>query len=193
MRWVASRRLAGLTVILDQLQDPHNISAVLRSCEIFGVHRVHIVHAVEAEGVLKLNPAVTCGCERWLQVLEYSDTESCLNLVRQAGYRIYVAEPDPGSENLEALDFARPAALVLGAELRGVSGPARAAADAFYHVEMHGFTQSFNVSVAAALSLSIASRRRRACLPAQGDFTPEEQDKLVKEWIKNQMDRRREK
>ncbi|MBI2195235.1 MAG: RNA methyltransferase [Planctomycetes bacterium] len=189
MRSVLGRRLASVTVILDHLQDPHNISAVLRSCEIFGIHYAHVVSPGPAG--LRLNPAVTCGCERWLDFSVYPDTPSCLAAVRRTGYRLYVAQPDAASPDLESLDFSKPVALVLGAELRGVSPEARAAADAFYHVEMHGFTQSFNVSVAAALSLYIASRKRRMHLASAGDLSAEEQEKVFQRWIADQTERRR--
>jgi tRNA (guanosine-2'-O-)-methyltransferase len=189
MREVASQRLKSLSLVLDNLHDPHNISAVLRSCDIFGVQRVHVVHP---EGELEINREVTKGCHRWLDVRLYTDIVTCLRAVKEEGFRLYAADPNPGSQSLAELDFGRPAALILGAEHDGLSPASLELADATYHVEMFGFSQSFNVSVAAALSLYIASRCRRDCLGAKGDLTEEEQESLFQRWVQVHREHRRE-
>jgi len=180
MREVASRRLKGLSVVFDNLHDPHNISAVLRSCDIFGVHRVDVVYP---HGKLKLNREITKGCHRWLDIREHPGIRDCLQAVKDDGFRLYAADPSPASQSIESLDFSEPSALIVGAEHFGLSPESLELADATYHVEMFGFSQSFNVSVAAALSLYVASRRRREALGTDGDLTEEEQELLFQHWV----------
>jgi len=180
MREVASGRLKGLSIVLDNLHDPHNISAVLRSCDIFGVQRVHVAYP---HGKLELKREITTGCHRWLDIREYPDIRSCLQAVKDDGFRLYAADPSPDSQSIEALDFSAPSALVVGAEHFGLSPESLELADATYHVEMFGFSQSFNVSVAAALSLYVASRLRREALGTDGDLTEEEQELLFQRWV----------
>lgn len=190
MREIIARRLDSLTIILDHLHDPHNISAVVRSCEAFGIQRVHVVRPGEMP---EINPLVSIRSERWLEVIHHEDLEECLCQVKGKGYRLYAADVNPESENLENLDFSGPVALVLGAEHHGLSDVSRKAADAFYHIEMQGFTESFNVSVAAALSIYISSRLRRNELGCAGDFTAEEQEQIVRQWALDQRERRSKK
>ena len=188
MRQVAAHRLKGLTIVLDNLHDPHNISAVLRSCEIFGLHTVHIVHP---KGKVSMNRGVTRGCHRWMDLVQHPGIAPCLKAVKAEGFRLYAADPAPGSRPLGDLDFSQPAALILGAEHDGLSPESIELADASFHIEMQGFTKSFNVSVAAALSLYIASGKRREALGAPSDLSPDEQARLFRRWVEEHKERRR--
>jgi len=188
MREVASRRLNSLSLVLDNLHDPHNISACMRSCDIFGIQNVHITHP---DGPIKLHRGVTRGCNRWLDIQQHSDIRTCLQTVKDAGYMLLAADPNPESRDLEEIEFDGPTALVLGAEHFGLSPETLEMADQCFHVQMHGFSQSFNVSVAAAISLHISSTSRRRYLQQPGDLSEEEQGLLVQSWIDAHKDRRK--
>lgn len=185
MKHVVARRLGGLTAILDGLHDPHNVGACLRSCDAFGVHRVHIV---PEHRKLEINPKVTIGAHRWLDLHVYEGISGCLETVKGQGFRLYAADASPHSTSLEDLDFSQPAALILGAEHHGLSEESLAAADACYHLSMFGFSQSLNVSVATALSIYIASRLRREALQTQGDLRPDEQQAILEAWVQRDQD-----
>jgi tRNA (guanosine-2'-O-)-methyltransferase len=188
MREVAGRRLNSLALVLDNLHDPHNISACMRSCDIFGVQKIHIVHP---EGHIKLHRGVTRGCQRWLNIIQHSDILTCLEQVKNEGYTLLAADPNPDSRNLEEIEFNGPTALILGAEHFGLSPETIEMADQCFHLQMHGFSQSFNVSVAAAISLHISSSSRRRYIDQPGDLSEKEQAQLVQSWIDAHKDRRK--
>jgi tRNA (guanosine-2'-O-)-methyltransferase len=186
MRLVAARRLAGLTVALDNVHDPHNISAVLRSCDGFGLQHVHLV-GLSADP----NRAVSMGCEKWLTLHRHVDAPACATALRAAGYELWAAMPDRDARPIEQVDFTRPIALVFGAERDGLSEALLNACDGRYQIYMPGFSQSLNVSVAAAISIHIGATARRKALAAPTDLRPEEIDALAAEWIRADEERRR--
>ena len=138
---------------------------------------------------MHINRGVTIGADRWLALEVYGTATDCLKTVRKQGFRLYAADPDPSGTRLEDLDFSQPAALIVGEEHSGISEELLNAADARYRIEMFGFSQSFNVSVAAALSLYIASRRRREAIQSMGDLTAEQQQHILDAWVQRQRDR----
>jgi tRNA (guanosine-2'-O-)-methyltransferase len=169
---VVAGRTRTLTVVMETFADPQNVNAVLRTCEAFGVQELHVV-----EGPMKpydRNKNISQNADKWLDVVRWKATAPCLAHLRARGFRVYATHLGEGSVGLEALSFAAPVALVFGNEHRGVSAEALALADARYAIPMRGFTQSFNVSVAAALSLFHAVGRREAERGRHGDLAPEE-------------------
>jgi tRNA (guanosine-2'-O-)-methyltransferase len=170
-RAVASRTRT-LTVVLEAFCDPHNVSAVLRSCEAFGVQEVHLV-----EGPMKpwdRNKKVSQNADKWLDVVRWKSTADCLGHLKSRGFSIYATRLGPGSRPLGELSFAGPVALVLGNESRGVSREALALADLAYAIPMRGLVRSLNVSVAAAVSLFRAVERREAERGGHGDLSQAE-------------------
>ena len=180
MRLVAGRRLAGLRVVLDGVHDPHNISAVLRSCEGFGLQHVHVIGRMED---LPVNRAITLGCQKWLQVHPHPSGAECASTLHAAGFELWAAVPDRSAQPLEAIDFARKVALVFGGEHAGLSDDWVAACDGRYQIPMPGFSQSLNVSVAAAILVYVAATSRRRALGAQTDLAPEAAKALAQSWI----------
>ena len=192
MRLVAARRLAGLTVALDGVHDPHNVSAALRSAEGFGLMAAHLIAPRVPPGPPPdparrkrggVNPAVTRGCEKWLQVHRYASPGACVRALRAAGFELWAAAPDRSAPRLEEVDFSRRVALVFGAERDGLSAELLAACDGRYQIPMCGFSQSLNVSVAAAISLYTASTARRRALGRDTDLSDEEIRALADGWI----------
>jgi tRNA (guanosine-2'-O-)-methyltransferase len=155
---VVSNRTRTLTVVMEAFCDPQNVNAVLRTCEAFGIQDLHAV-----EGPMKpwdRNKKISQNADKWLDVHRWRSTAECLDHLRGEGFAIYVTRLGPGARPLAELSFAGKVALVFGNESRGVSDEAVRRADATYAIPMHGFVQSLNVSVAAAISISQAVERR---------------------------------
>ena len=181
MRIVASRRLAGLTVALDGVHDPHNISAVLRSCDAFGVQNVHLIGDPKT---LCPNRQITRGCGKWLTLRFHPDATACAEALHADGFQLWAAVLDRAAKPLDKLDFGkRRIALLFGNEKDGVSDALAAAADGAYFIPMAGFSQSLNVSVAAAVSLYVASAMRRRALGGDTDMDEASVAALARSWI----------
>jgi tRNA (guanosine-2'-O-)-methyltransferase len=173
---VVARRTRSLVVVMEAFCDPQNVNAVLRTCDAFGVQEVHVV-----EGPMKgwdRNKKISQNADKWLDVTRWSSTRECLGALKARGYAIYVTWLGEGTVGLDALDFSGPVALVFGNESRGVSDEALALADARYAIPMRGFSQSLNVSVAAAVSLFRAVDRRESQRGRHGDLPGPEAEAL---------------
>jgi tRNA (guanosine-2'-O-)-methyltransferase len=169
---VVAHRTRTLAVVMEALCDPQNVSAVLRTCEAFGVQDVHVV-----EGVMKpydRNKKVSQNADKWLDVHRWRDVRACLGHLRADGFAVYATHLDPGARPLGDLSFAGKVALVFGNEHRGVSAEALSLCDARYAIPMLGFVQSLNVSVAAAISVAAAVARRAEQRGRHGDLSPAE-------------------
>ena len=163
---VIDARLAGLTVVIENLHDPHNGAAVLRSAEAFGLQTVHVVETAER---FRFSSDVSQGCEKWLDVERHPTFAAAVNRLRAGGFALYAAAPE-AEASWEELDFSRPAAIVVGNEHAGLTAEALAAVDVRFRIPMAGMTRSLNLSVAAALIISRAAAARRLALrrPADG-------------------------
>jgi tRNA (guanosine-2'-O-)-methyltransferase len=175
---VLGARLLGLTVVLENLHDPHNGAAVLRSCEAAGVQ---VVHAIEGSSPFRFSSKVTQGCERWLDVCRHKTTAAAMATLRAAGFRLAAAVPG-ARQSLEELEAERPLALWMGNEHEGLSAAARAGADLAFGLPMAGMTRSLNLSVATALAVFAAAARRRAALSAPSDLTAKNRAHLRARW-----------
>ncbi|MCB9230743.1 MAG: RNA methyltransferase [Bacteroidia bacterium] len=158
---VLENRTRHLTVVLEDIYQPHNASAVLRSCDCFGVLDVHII---ENKNEFNPNPDVDMGSSKWLNLHHYNkegvhNTVDCLQTLKARGYRVCATSPRPGSHNIASLPLDQPVALVFGTELKGLSDTAFELADESVHIPMFGFTESFNISVSAALCLYELTKR----------------------------------
>jgi tRNA (guanosine-2'-O-)-methyltransferase len=175
---VVAHRTRSLTVVMEALCDPQNVNAVLRTCEAFGVQEIHVV-----EGPMKVydpNKKISQNADKWLDVRRWSSTRDCLAHLKAEGFRIYATHLGQDSVGLADLSFAEKVALVFGNESRGVSDEAVALADANFTIPMLGFVQSFNVSVAAAITLARAVDRRVAERGRHGDL-PEAEAQALRE------------
>ena len=163
MNHVLAWRTRYLTVALEDVYQPHNASAVLRSCEIYGVQDVHVV---EGTNRFRPNTGVALGASQWLTLHRYREgqegTRSCLRELKAKGFRIGATTPQREGVSLTDLSLERPLALVFGTEEEGLSPEAYDLADTHLTLPMFGFTQSFNVSVTVALCLYELTRRLHA-------------------------------
>ncbi|MCC6214261.1 MAG: RNA methyltransferase [Polyangiaceae bacterium] len=164
LREVIAARLGAVTVLLDAPHDPHNGSAILRSCDAFGVQALHVTPREEA---FLASRAVAQGTERWVDVFTHASPEAAARALAATGHALVIA--DAGGALLpEDLARLERVALVLGNEHEGVRPELRAAATASVRVPMRGFVESLNLSVTAGILLAAATRGRAGDLsPAQ--------------------------
>ena len=155
---VVAGRTLDVVAVLDQIIDPHNASAVLRSADAFGVQRVC---AVEGEAGFRAAKTVAKGSHRWLDIQRFQTAKACANNLHADGYKIYVASMH-ATTSLESLCDEDRIAVVFGNEHRGPSEEMRAHSDGTFAIPMRGFVESLNVSVAAALTIySLTSKNRK--------------------------------
>jgi tRNA (guanosine-2'-O-)-methyltransferase len=166
---VARRRTLRVTAVLEELADPHNASAVLRSADAFGVQQVH---ALAQDHQLLAAHKVSKGTHRWLDVMQHRSTDECVQHLHDRGYRVAVATMN-GALRPEDLAQLPRVAVVFGNEHRGASQRLYELADDTYAIPMHGFAESLNVSVAAAITLYTATAGRAS------ELTGEERAALV--------------
>jgi tRNA (guanosine-2'-O-)-methyltransferase len=172
-----SARLGSVVVVCEAVHRRHNVSAILRSAEAFGVHEVHLV-----TGPFRPSKGAARGAERWLELHRHKRIEDCLGALKDRGYRIFVADLDEHAFSPDTLPVDQPLVILFGAEHSGVSDAARAMADGTVTVPMRGLTESLNVSVAAACVLQRVSERRRAQV-GKGDLEPERQRAFFEAWV----------
>jgi tRNA (guanosine-2'-O-)-methyltransferase len=161
---VLNRRTRHLCVVLEDLYQSHNASAVLRSCDGFGIQDVHII---ENRNRFDASSGVTIGADQWLTLHRHNEegrnnTEYCFHRLKEEGFTIVATTPHTNDISIDELPVNRKTALVFGAELEGLSKNALDRADEYAHIPMQGFSESFNISVSAALCLyDFSSRMRR--------------------------------
>lgn len=190
MQEVLRERTRYLTVVVEDIYQPHNASAVLRTCDCFGVQDVHII---ENRNQYRLNPGVELGTAQWLTLHRYRDgehnTREALSSLRERGYRIVATTPHTSQVALEEFDMeAGPAALVFGNELDGLSDVALQEADEHLIVPMYGFVESFNISVSAAIVLHHLSHAMRAGT-IDYSMPPCEQEPIMLSWLRSSIAR----
>jgi tRNA (guanosine-2'-O-)-methyltransferase len=159
---VLARRQPDLTVVLENIHDPHNVSAILRSCDAVGVLRVHAVYTVETPPPGAFARQTSASAAKWIDVERHESVEGCFARLHHDGFTILGAALGEAARSLFAWDFRPPIAIVLGNEMRGLSAEAQAGCDGLIEIPMAGMVQSLNVSVAAAVCLYEAFRQREA-------------------------------
>lgn len=183
---VMAGRTRKITVLLENLSQSHNFSAILRSCDCFGVQDVHVVDPRE---VFEVSKDVALGAEKWLSIQRYhgkTAAEQSVRHLKDAGYRVVVTSPHGESESIRNVDVSTPLAVVFGTELAGISDEMESLADGRVHLPMFGFTESFNVSVAAALCLSELTHRLRDSA-ANWALGNDERAELLLQWARRSI------
>lgn len=155
---LAPLRTRHICVVLEDIYQSHNAAAVLRSCDCFGVQDVHVVEANNP-----FNPAgdVAVGSSKWVDYYKHASIQDAYRHLHEQGYRIVATLPHENDTMIGDLDISKPTALVFGTELTGLTQEAIDGADAYVKIPMYGFTESFNISVCAALSLFSLTERMR--------------------------------
>lgn len=154
---VLQRRQPDLTVLMEQVNKAHNFSAILRNCDAVGVLEAHVV--LPEKGI-DLHHHTSAGTSKWVSVQVHDTTEAAVSHLRGEGFRLLAAHPAKGARDYRTLDFAIPTAIMVGAELDGLSDTGLELADELVVIPMAGMVRSLNVSVATALLLFEAYRQR---------------------------------
>jgi tRNA (guanosine-2'-O-)-methyltransferase len=179
---IAPQRSRHLVVGLENIQQDHNASAIMRTMDCLGFQELHLV---EKNNNYQFQRDIALGAARWLDVVQHQqEPEPVLDSIahlRQKGYQIVATSPHINASTPQNIDLTQPIALFFGAEKHGISEELSANADAFLHIPMHGFTESFNLSVSAALVLS-ALRTRLEASSIDWLMSPEAQTELKISW-----------
>jgi tRNA (guanosine-2'-O-)-methyltransferase len=182
-------RTRHLTIVLEDIYQPHNASAVLRTCDCFGIQDVHIV---ENRNKYEVNPDVALGSAKWLNLIRYNANENntitCLARLKESGYRLVATSPHLDDFTPDTLPLEQKTALIFGTELAGLSLVAKEMADDFIKIPMFGFTESLNISVSAAIFLQNLTSRLKAS-SIRWQLTPEEQTMIMTGWLRNSIKR----
>ena len=186
IRRVLDLRTRQITVVMEDIYQSQNASAVIRTCECMGIQDIHIIEQISKYDI---NPRVLKGANKWMTLYRYNNrsinnTGKCFEFLRNNGYQILVADPDEQGIPVQEIEFDnRKIALVFGNELRGVSRYGLENADQRIRVPMYGFTESLNISVSVAICLSTLVSKLHM-MPERMQLTAEEQETLQLEWYR---------
>jgi tRNA (guanosine-2'-O-)-methyltransferase len=182
-------RTRHLTIALEDIYQPHNASAVLRTCDCFGIQDVHII---ENRNKYEVNPDVALGSSKWLDLIRYNgsgnNTIDCLTRLKMDGYRLVATTPHKNGFIPGTLPLCDKTALIFGTELAGLSPIAIEMADDFIRIPMVGFTESLNISVSAAIFMQTLTDRLRSS-DISWQLSDEEKDSILLAWLKQSINR----
>ena len=181
---ILENRTRHFTVVLEDIFQPHNASAVVRTCDIFGIQDVH---AIENKYTNKVSRHVAKGSQKWITSKRYksdgNNTKICLDNLQEKGYQIIATTPHNDSCLLQDFDVSKKSAFVFGVEAEGVSDFVKEQADGFLKIPMVGFTESLNISVAAAIILQdVTTKLRNSNLDWQ--LSTKDKEILYFDWVK---------
>lgn len=155
---VLANRTKHFTVVCEDVYQLHNTSAVMRSCEVFGIQELNVV---EKKFGKTIDKEIALGAEKWVDINRFSDIQNCINDLKTRGYQIIATTPHENDCMLEDFDITKPSAIFFGTERHGLSEEVINQADGYLKIPMVGFTESLNISVSAAIILQNISTRLR--------------------------------
>lgn len=180
---VISARTNHFTVAMEDVFQMHNTSAVVRTCEVFGVQQAH---SIEGRFGKRLDAKIAMGAQKWVDVFRYNDTQSCIDALRAQGYQIVATTPHKGAYFLNDFDISKKSAFFFGTEKEGLSEQVLSQADTYLKIPMVGFTESLNISVAVAIVLQqLTDKLRRSQVAWQ--LTDEERLSTLINWTKKSI------
>lgn len=187
---IVQDRTRHATVVLENIFQPHNSAAVLRSCDCFGIQDVHIIENTNA---FSPNKDIDMGSSKWLTINRYNqtddNTETCLNDLKKKGYKIVATTPHTNDCLIDDLPLHQPVALLFGTEATGLSQTALNCAEAFVKLPMYGFTESYNISVSVALALFSLTGQMRKLPNIPWQLSEKEQIEIKLNWCKKVVKR----
>ncbi|AVR46650.1 rRNA methyltransferase [Christiangramia fulva] len=180
---VLAQRTNYLTVATQDVYQLHNTSAVLRSCDVFGIQNIHII---EERFPKRIDKQIAMGAQKWVDVNRYKTAKECISALRNKGYSIVATSPHEKSMTPEDFSFDQPTALFFGTEKEGLSEEILTEADRTLHIPMVGFTESLNISVSAAIILHVLTEKLRKS-EKRWQLSDEEKLELKMEWTKKSI------
>lgn len=180
---VLDDRTRHFTVVTEDVYQLHNTSAVMRSCDVFGIQDLHVI---EERLGKRVDSEIAMGAQKWVDIYRHHSSRDCMEALRQKGYQIIATTPHGNSTLLHEFDITQKSAFFFGTEKSGISDTVLDAADGFLKIPMYGFTESLNISVSAAIILQeIVTRMRIEEIPWQ--LTSEEKGKLELQWTRRSI------
>lgn len=187
LKEVLGNRTRHVTVVLEDLFQTQNISAVLRTCDCYGVQDVHVI---KNRNDFEIHKAISMGADKWLTINEYPHKEgnvkACIDRLHEQGYWVAATLPDEQKRTIFDIPVERKTAFLFGTELTGLSDEAIRYADGNVLIPMYGFTESFNISNSAAIILSHFTERMRHS-DANWHLSEAESDELYFEWLQKSV------
>jgi tRNA (guanosine-2'-O-)-methyltransferase len=178
MRFALKNRQPDLTVVCENIHDPHNVSAILRSCDSVGVQRVYLLY--NNEGFPKLGKKSSASAKKWIEIIKVTNEIELREKLKSEGITIYATHLDRKASSIYTIDWIQPSAIIVGNENRGVSDKALKIADKNVYIPMFGMIKSLNVSVATAVILYESARQR-----IKKGMYPN--DLLTEDWIEHRL------
>lgn len=184
---VLSQRTRHVTVVLEDIYQSQNASAVVRTCECMGLQDIHII---ENTSTYQVNTRVLKGSNKWMDLVRYrkkgvNNTKECFQELKKKGYTIYAADPSEDGVSIHDLDInAGKTAIMFGNELRGVSSSAIELCDHKVKIPMYGFTESLNISVSVAICLNTLVAKMHQNSWEKHGLTNEEKEELTLQWYR---------
>ena len=180
---IISQRTNHFTVAMEDVFQMHNTSAVVRTCEVFGVQQAH---SIEGRFGKRLDAKIAMGAQKWVDVFRYDNTQDCIDTLRNKGYQIVATTPHKDAYFLNDFDITQKSAFFFGTEKEGLSEQVLSQADTFLKIPMVGFTESLNISVAVAIVLQqLTDKLRHSEIPWQ--LSEEERLLTLIEWTKKSV------
>ena len=181
---IIDHRLSSITIVLENIYDSHNANAVIRTCEAFGITTLHLIQTAEPFFTAK---RIVAGSSKWVDVKIWQNAKECFDFLHQNNFVIYTSAIHHSSISIWDIEFNQQTALVFGNEHAGISEMAHKLTDGNFIIPMYGFTESFNISVAAGISASIACMRRRQFLNSAGDLSLQQKTNMEKYFLEKSL------
>ena len=177
---VISQRTNHFTVATQDVYQLHNTSAVIRSCEVFGVQNIHVI---EERKPKRIDREIAMGAQKWVDVNRYATSKECIKELKAKGYRIVATSPYGDSTELKDFNIEKPSAVFFGTEKDGLSEEILDQADCRIQIPMFGFTESLNISVSAAIILQHITSELKSS-EISWELSEDEKENLKYEWLK---------
>ena len=180
---VLAERIGHMHIVLEDIYQEHNASAVLRSVDCFGIQNVHFI---ETRNFYKVSDDVALGASQWLNIHRHKNTKETLSELKSQGFKIVATTPHKNDKTIYDFDVTQKFALVFGTEKEGISQDIFDMADEFVKIPMYGFTESFNISVCAAMCMNEFSNKIRKEIP-NPYLAENEKQAIYIEWLKKSI------
>lgn len=178
---VLKKRQPDLSVILENIHDPHNVNAILRSCDSVGVSKLALLYFIERFPKLSRNSSASSS--KWIDLEYYDSPTICISQLKNEGYKILGSKVAPEAKTIHQIDFTQKVAVLFGNEHRGISEETEKLCDELFYIPMYGMAQSLNVSVATAVTLYEALRQRQlAGMYDKIQYNEQEYETLIDQW-----------
>jgi len=177
---VISKRTRHFTIATEDVYQLHNTSAVMRSCDVFGIQDLHVI---EEKVSKKIDREIAMGAQKWVNIDRHNSTKECIDNLKENGYQIIATTPHNDSAELKDFDISKKSAFFFGKEKEGLSDIVLDAADGYLKIPMYGFTESLNISVAAAIILqTLVSKLKDSNI--DWELSEQEKNQIRLHWVK---------